>query len=72
MLGCSSDTEVLTQQTDGQSYVQVATVVPKRAENSPPHTVMLSSGRMCSSLAKVAGARTYMGASQTWLAGEMS
>jgi len=71
MLGYFSGTEVPTQQTDGRSYVQVANVVPKRAKSSPPHIVMLSSGRMHSTLAKAAGARTYMGASQTWLGGEM-
>jgi len=71
MLGCFSGTEVLTQQTDGRSYVQVAAVVPKRVRNSLPHIVMLYSGRMFSTLAKAVGARTYMGANQTWLAGEM-
>jgi hypothetical protein len=71
MLECSSGTEVPTQQTDGRWYVQVASG-PERVKSSPQHIVMLSSGRMYSILAKVVGARTYMVANQTWLAGEMS
>jgi hypothetical protein len=56
------------QATDGLLYVPVASAL---CVALLPLIVLGSSGRTHSILVKVVVARTYMGANQTWLAGEI-